>query len=106
MNSVYISGPMTGYPDLNKAAFIEAEKYLRTRDDLGSVVNPIKLSESVERRFYLSDKSHYQACLKKDIVALMDCDSVYMLKGWTKSMGATLEYQIAVIFDKRIIFQG
>ena len=105
MNSVYISGPMTGYPDLNKKAFDEAEKYLMARDDLGSVVNPIKLSESVERRFYLSDKSHYYACMKQDIVAIMDCNSVYMLKGWEHSKGAMLEHQVAVFFNKNIIYQ-
>lgn len=90
---VYISGPMTGLPDHNYPAFNAAAKYLR---DLGhQVVNPAELSTpSPEKEWH-----HY---MRDDIKAMMDCDSIYLLPGWTNSKGARLEYHIAVALGFRL----
>lgn len=36
---------------------------------------------------------------------LLWCHNVYMLKGWTDSRGAKIEYRIASFLNKNIIFQ-
>ena len=33
--------------------------------------------------------------MKEDVKALLDCDAIYMIKGWDKSQGAKLEKRVA-----------
>lgn len=83
--TVYISGPMTGHKDLNFQMFNAAAWLLR---DAGyDVVNPAELNPD--------PSASWTQCMRRDIVALMDCDSVLMLPGWIDSKGAYLEHFIA-----------
>ena len=82
---IYISGPMTGYPELNFPAFAEKAKELRSQGF--DVCNPAEHDEvpNQEWSFYL----------RKDIRLLMDCQALHLLPGWEKSKGAKLEHYIA-----------
>ncbi|WIF69705.1 DUF4406 domain-containing protein [Metapseudomonas otitidis] len=85
MRRIYLSGPMTGLPDENRPAFNAEAARLRA---LGyEVVNPAELNEPDDPR---------AVCMRRDIQALMTCDAVAMLPGWTSSHGATLEHACAV----------
>jgi hypothetical protein len=85
---VYISGPITGIKDNNRVNFMHAEYRLK---DLGyEVVNPLIIAKD------MPNNSNWIDYMKVDIKALMDCDAIYMLKGWEKSKGATLEREIAL----------
>lgn len=88
----YISGPMTGYADYNRQSFFDAAKYLRKG---ANVINPAE--------FPSSDEMEYADYMKRDISALLLCDSIYMLKGWKDSKGANLEYQIAKVLGYNIM---
>jgi hypothetical protein len=82
---IYIAGPMTGKPDLNRAAFVNAANELK---QLGHTpVNPFDL--------HPADVTWQQA-MRADIAALTQCDCILMLEGWESSRGATLEHYIAV----------
>jgi len=82
---VYISGKMTGVPDLNFPLFNAEAARLRA---LGyDVVNPVELCPD--------PAATWHDCLKADIKALLDCDSIVMLEGWEDSQGAHLELHIA-----------
>ena len=82
---VYISGPMTGLPELNFPTFREAANELRR---LGwEVVNPAELQ--------IEAGATWEACMRADIKALCDCDTIALLPGWEKSKGAHLELHIA-----------
>jgi len=82
---IYISGPMTGLPDLNFPAFHEAAKKLR---GLGlDVVNPAEINADAA--------GDWHQCMRADIKALCDCDVITMLPGWENSNGAHLEIQVA-----------
>lgn len=82
---VYISGPMTGLPDLNFPAFFQAESLLGS---LGFIpLNPATLHDN-------SDAS-WEDCMRVDIKALCDCDAIALLPGWERSQGAQLEVHIA-----------
>lgn len=83
---IYLSGPMSGMMGLNFPAFHNAAASLRERGL--EVVNPAEINTDVS-----ADRS---ACLRRDIQALLDCDTIAMLPGWSKSEGATLERQIAI----------
>ena len=59
----YISGPMTGLPDLNFPAFHEAAAYLRAKGF--DVINPAEHDQSPGLEWH--------EYLRKDIRLLMDC---------------------------------
>lgn len=79
---LYLSGPMTGVPDLNRPAFNKMAKALRY---LGySVVNPPELDLNEPQR-------SWEGCLRRDIKHLMNCKAIATLPRWNKSKGALLE---------------
>lgn len=85
MKRIYISGPMTGLPDLNFPAFNAAASALRANGL--EVINPAEIN--VE-----GDKT-WEQCMRADIKALCDCDTLALLPGWENSKGAHLEVHLA-----------
>jgi hypothetical protein len=83
---LYLSGPMSGLPNLNREAFNNAAKVLRKKGY--KVVNPPELDRNNPQRSWVG-------CLRRDIVELLECESVATLPRWKKSRGATLEVYIA-----------
>jgi hypothetical protein len=77
---------MTGLPDYNRPAFDEAAAQIRAEGR--TVFNPAEVGE----RDVIRTRSWY---MRKDIDALLKCDSVHVLQGWEKSKGARLEIEIA-----------
>ena len=83
---LYLSGPMTGLPLLNRPAFHAAARQLREAGF--DVFNPAEMDEP--------DGISWVQCLRRDIRELMDCEAVATLPGWKRSRGAQLEAYIAV----------
>ena len=82
---VYLSGAMTGKPDLNFPLFKQEAARLRS---LGyEVVSPVEICAD--------QSANWHDCLKADIKALLDCDALALLSGWEDSQGAHLELHIA-----------
>ena len=82
---VYLSGAMTGQPDLNFPAFHAEAARLRALGYL--VVNPAELNPN--------PKIGWHACMRNDLKALLDCDALVLLPGWEQSAGAHLEMHVA-----------
>ncbi len=82
---VYLSGPMSGLPELNFPAFHAAAARLRAEGL--QVVNPAEINPDGEMT--------WEACMRQDIKALCDCDAIVLLPGWQASKGAHLELHIA-----------
>ena len=89
---VYISGPMTGLPDLNFPAFHAAADRLRAAGF--HAVNPAEINPD--------PSADWNECMRADIKALCDCDALALLPGWTNSKGAHLELHIAHRIGLRI----
>lgn len=85
---IYISGPMTGLPDLNFPAFHAAAAKLRAAGH--QVVNPAELDAADAGK--VMEWADY---LRRDIKTLMDCKAVALLPNWEQSRGAQLEVYIA-----------
>lgn len=84
---IYISGPMSGLPELNFPAFNEAAAKLRK---LGyEVINPAEKPEENNPDMAWADY------MRLDIKLLMDCDAVALLPGWINSKGARIEITLA-----------
>ena len=92
MKKVYISGPITGKRNLNRAAF---ESAAGTVSGLGlAPINPHDLCEP---------EWDWSKCMRADIAGLCECDAILMLKGWRHSKGARLEMYIASELGLRVI---
>lgn len=82
---VYISGPMTGYPDYNFPAFREAAEEFRS---LGFEV------EDPSEKGVVPGWT-WEQYLAYDLRVMLDCDAIYLLDGWEDSRGSRLECHVA-----------
>lgn len=87
-NFVYISG---NTEDENVMPFQIAEDYVVACD--GIPVSSLRISDECNSK---------RERAKKRITALLDCDSIYMVKGWRKSKNARLEHFIALKLEMKI----
>ncbi len=94
MKTCYICGPITGTTDYEEkfnAAVLEVTR-------LGmQPVNPVILPHN-------HDKS-WQSYMRECVAAMMNCDCIYILKGWNRSKGANIEREIAKLFCYEIYYQ-
>lgn len=85
MKHIYLSGPMTGFHDFNFPKFNRAAQALR---GLGyTVSNPAEINPDASKT--------WNECMRADIKALCDCDTIVLLPGWENSKGARLELDVA-----------
>lgn len=93
---VYISGPISGIAlPIAIARFNDAE--LRLGEMGFDVINPIDNGVPVTAEWH----EH----MREDIRMMLDCNAIYLLKGWEQSKGATLEKHIAEKLGFTIIEQ-
>ena len=90
---IYIAGPMRGYEDFNKEAFVNAEKQLISEGY--KVINPACLPND------LPEDKYVPICL----AMLTQCDAVYLLEGAEFSRGTRIEYAYAKELNKKIFAQ-
>jgi hypothetical protein len=83
MSTVYLAGPMSGYPDFNRAAFRTAAELLREEGFI--VTTPADCFHG----------DSWEEGMRRDIPAMLACDQVCLLGEWEKSRGARLEVFIA-----------
>ena len=81
---LYLSGPMTGYPDCNYPLFHAEAAVLRSHGYI--VHNPAAVGDM---------GSQYTDLLREDIRAILGCGGVATLEGWWSSKGAQLEITVA-----------
>lgn len=83
---VYISGPMTGYPEYNFPAFHAAANAVR---ELGH--EPINPADGVT-----DTGKPWEWYMRRAIRMLTECDCVVTLDSWENSREAVLEVQLAI----------
>lgn len=88
VNLIYISGPMSGYPQNNYPAFHSAAQVLREVYGF-TVINPAEFG------CLPGQKVHYTDLLRADLQALLACDGVATLPMWWESQGARHEVATA-----------
>jgi hypothetical protein len=91
MTKIYISGPMTGYPEYNYPAFFEAESHLAFELSDVNILNPARIDDGEEQKFQ-HERIYY---IRKSIELLLEATHIFVLPGWEKSEGAKLEIAIA-----------
>lgn len=101
--SIYVAGPMTGYINNNVEEFRRAEKHLRSAG-WKQVVNP----GSDEHQHFavpLVERGDMSSLAVYDLTQLLQCEAIYMLRGWQRSVGARAEHATAVWAELHFIYQ-
>lgn len=101
----YLSGPMTGYADDNFPAFNTLASALRAAGH--QVVNPAEIDPGMPqppKEDRVAWMAYYHACLRADVRAMMDCEAIALMPGWTESNGAHLELHLAHRVGMRVVF--
>ena|ERR1700733_2657257 len=93
MERCYLSGPMSGLPELNIPAFTKAAKDLRAKGF--AVLNPAEMNSAKELEWH--------EYLRADLRLLVECDTIALLPNWDRSRGATLELAVAIKLGMRVI---
>jgi hypothetical protein len=83
---IYISGPITGLPDLNRPAFALAAEQLRAAGF--EPVNPHDIDPGKQ-------DPTWRCHMRADVKILVDCDAVATLPRWQASRGACIEFDLA-----------
>lgn len=117
--SVYIAGPMTGYPEFNFPLFNTVAAKLRA--DGWTVYNPAeKESEkgldkearvTGDARKAIENGFDFREVYLWDIEKVINSDAIYMLPGWESSPGAVGEHSVAVAMRRhypeyQIMYEG
>ena len=101
----YIAGPMRGIKWFNFPAFDEAVKTLRKQGyfpvspaeiDRNNGFHPEELPENHDWNVVPEAGPTLAQVVDRDIKAVLECDAIYLLKGWEKSTGARAEYAVAL----------
>ena len=100
---VYISIPISGRPADRVREHAELVKARLSREGWRRVVSPLDI--------YAGKDPRYADYIAADIRALMDCDAIFMCRGWQQSCGCNIEHAAAralIRFGKglqRIIYE-
>lgn len=89
MAIIYLSGPMTGYPESNYPAFRAAARQLR---EMGHrVYNPAEFPHDGDEASFPLRRAFAAYCA----FICLEADTIVALPGWEKSRGATAELALA-----------
>ena len=90
---IYISLPKTGH-DIGYCRERAASAKKRVEALGHNAVTPFDVCKN--------QKKPYNWYMGKDIEALLTCDAIYLLSGWSESNGCQLEWRCAEIYSKQI----
>jgi hypothetical protein len=100
----YIAGPMRGIKWFNFPEFDQAVKVLKKQGyfpispaeiDRNNGFHPEELPEDHDWNVVPETGPTLAQVVDRDIKAVLECDAIYLLKGWEKSTGARAEYAVA-----------
>ena len=91
---IYISGPITHEPNADEN-FKKAHVLLARMYTDAEIKNPILIPNP---KFIQDDwgiEGTWSYFMHESIKMMMECDTIYMLNGWSSSRGATIEHDLA-----------
>lgn len=110
MKSIYIAGPMTGYPNFNFDAFHNAAAKFKAlgwrvfnpaeKDEEDGVVGGAGWETGDDQKLVASGWDFKEA-FTWDVCKVIEADAIYVLPGYEKSSGATAELAVAKAIKAR-----
>lgn len=114
--SVYIAGPMRGYPAFNFEAFDHArDSFLSHNFDVVSPADidrelwgfcPLESPENLARAEAIVEAwtdEQLAHIIMRDVAAILSCDGIALLPGWEHSTGAVAEFFVARWAGKMVL---
>ena len=100
---IYVAGPMSGYSLYNFPAFDAAA--LKLRREGHEVVSPAELDRIAHVHEFTENlpPNFMREAMRRDLDAICDCDAIYLLKGWEKSSGVTVELALANLLKLTVV---
>jgi len=92
---------MTGLPKLNYPAFDKKAAELRAQGY--TVINPAEIGRAAFGDKLGLSKGALKSLLSLELMALKECDAIYLLAGWKESRGARIEHRYASKWGKLIM---
>ena len=102
MKITYISGPTTGIKDLNRRSFKSA--YFKLKNGR-NVINPHDIGDKLFVPGFFPTKIKWFIYIFFDVLVLLFCRKIYMLEGWEKSSGATVELKVAKFLKMEVEYE-
>lgn len=97
MKRIYISGKISGLkPEVAQENFARIEQMIGINKN-NLIINPMKLPHK--------HKKSYEDYMKECIYALLECDTIFMMKNHKESQGAMLELCIARTIGLTVLFE-
>ncbi len=95
MKTIYIAGPMRGYPEYNFPAFDVAAK--RLRKEGWNVISPAELDrvEGIHEYTAVLPDNFPRQAMTRDTAAICKADAIALLPGWERSAGVKVELTLA-----------
>lgn len=100
MSRYYLSGPMTGLPELNYPAFMAGAKWLRAIGH--EVYNPAEWESRHNNGTFNLQIAFADYCT----YICREADAVVVLPGWKNSPGARAEVAVALAVGKPVLVYG
>ena len=92
---IFLSGKVSGIESEAKMIFKQHAKEFEREGSL--VLNPMDLPDNHDKSW----ESYMKVCLS----ALINCDSIFMMKNWTESRGAEVERRLAIELGLKVIYE-
>jgi len=90
---VYICGPITGIPNLNREAFEAAQSKLLEAGH--HPLNPHVICRDIVAMHTGSPEELWTRCMKRDITELLKAEAIVLLDKWWMSRGCNVEISLA-----------
>lgn len=110
---VYVSGPIASDPDARRH-FADAAAQINARDGF-EAINPFDVAplahpgQPCAPGYHPGDGEHEHtssACyMRTDLLVLLTCDAIYLLRGWERSKGASVEHAVAMACGMKVLYQ-
>jgi len=93
-DTIYISGPMTGYENFNRPAFWRMENVLHLAGC--RVLSPA----------HYQDGASYETLMRLGFQMVLDASALVLLRGWDKSNGACDEVRVANVIGTKVYYEN
>lgn len=92
---IYISGPISGVDNF-RYRFANAQMWLEEKYKPEFCINPAANNEAIE-------SVDYERIMGVSLALVEVCDTIYLLRGWERSLGCRQEYGYAMAKGMRVI---
>jgi len=104
----YISGAIDSR-DAREAAGLSAEDFKeyqkRAFESAAAVLRALGWKPINPFENGVSQNAHWRAHMKVDLAMLLQCDAIYLLKGWELSKGCKLEFDVATTCGMKVYYE-